>query len=339
MAQEQKLKKKGVRVYIPLFIVIGIILAITLYWYGQYTKFVRTDDAYIDTDNVSVSSKMLGRIVGLYAAEGDSIKQGELLAELDSSDLVAQREQNIAMKKQSMANLEQVIAQYNYNKESLKVLEANFDKAKEDFNRSKIQFTGGVISQEQYDHSRQSYVAADAQLGAAKSQLKVSEAQIGSSKAAIESAQAQIAVMESHLKNTKLYSPINGLVAKRWLLSGDIVQPGQSVLTVTNNKRLWVQVYLEETKISDVHLNQDVQFTVDAIQGVTFTGKVFSIGSNTASQFSLIPPSNASGNFTKVTQRIPLKISIDGTVKGSKLSDYNILAGMSVVVKIVKDRE
>ena len=119
-------------------------------------------------------------------------------------------------------------------------------------------------------------------------------------------------VIETQLKNAKLYSPISGIVAKRWLLPGDIVQPGQSVFTVTNNDKLWVAVYLEETKVAGVYVGQPSNFSIDAFPGVEFTGKVYSIGSNTASQFSLIPPNNASGNFTKVTQRVPLKISIDG---------------------------
>jgi len=138
------------------------------------------------------------------------------------------------------------------------------------------------------------------------------------------------------LGNTKLYAPSDGIIAKRWLLPGDITQPGQSVFTITNNHKLWIIVYLEETNLSQIHINQKARYTIDAFPGAVFTGRVFSIGSNTASQFSLIPPNNASGNFTKVTQRVPLKISIDGIEKGKKLSDYKILSGMSAVVKIIK---
>lgn len=171
---------------------------------------------------------------------------------------------------------------------------------------------------------------------AINSQLKVVQAQIESAKAAIASSNAQIGVIQSQLDNSRLYSPITGIVAKRWLLPGDVVQPGQAVFTVTNDRKLWVMVYLEETKIADVHLEQPSLFTLDAFPGTTFKGTVFSIGSNTASQFSLIPPSNASGNFTKVTQRIPVKISIDGNQGNTKLSNLHLVAGMSVVVKIIK---
>ena len=334
--QKDSKKKGGIRVYIPLFIVVALVLGAGIYWYREYTKYVRTDDAYIDTDNIAVSSKMLGRVVKVYAEEGDPVKQGELLAELDSSDIVAQRQRALAAKKQAEANLVQVQAQYQFSKESIKINQVNFDKAQSDFNRAKDQFNGGVIPEEQFDHAKNAFDAASAQLEAIKSQLRVVQAQIESAKAAIASSNAQIGVIQSQLDNSRLYSPITGIVAKRWLLPGDVVQPSQAVFTVTNDRKLWVMVYLEETKIADVHLEQSSLFTLDAFPETTFTGKVFSIGSNTASQFSLIPPSNASGNFTKVTQRIPVKISIDGTQGNTKLSALHLVAGMSVVVKIIK---
>jgi membrane fusion protein (multidrug efflux system) len=140
------------------------------------------------------------------------------------------------------------------------------------------------------------------------------------------------------LNNTKLYAPFDGVIAKRWLLAGDIVQPGQSVFSLTGKSLRWVIIYLEETKLAAVHLNQTAKFTIDAFGDRVFHGKVFSVGASTASQFSLIPANNASGNFTKVTQRIPVKISIDRDDNGSDISKLAILPGMSAVVKILKDK-
>jgi membrane fusion protein (multidrug efflux system) len=102
------------------------------------------------------------------------------------------------------------------------------------------------------------------------------------------------------------------------------------------NKNLWVVAFLEETKTSAVHVGQRVRFTIDAFPGVKFHGKVFLVGSATASVFSLIPANNASGNFTKVTQRIPVRISIESADSNKEISSYNILSGMSVEVKIIK---
>ena len=332
-------KKNGLRVYIPLIAVIVLVAVGGYYWYKEYTRYIKTDDALVDTDNISVSAKMMGRIVHLYAVEGDKVKAGQLLAELDSSDLLAQKQRAAVMIEQAQSNVIQAQAKLRYDEENIKVLEVSLQKAEDDFKRASEQFKGGVITEEQFSNIKNARATIDAKLKAAKTALGVSRAGINSAKAAVESAKAQLQVLETQLENTKLYSPIDGIIAKRWLLPGDVVQPGQSIFTVTNNNKLWVTVFLEETKIAGVRNGQDAIFTLDAFPDVSFTGKVFNIGSNTASQFSLIPPNNASGNFTKVTQRIPLKISIDGTESSGSASSFPILAGMSAVVKIVKERQ
>ncbi|MDR3705462.1 MAG: HlyD family secretion protein [Paludibacteraceae bacterium] len=329
-------KKKNWKVYIPLTAVVVIILIAGIVWYIDYSKYVSTDDAHVDSDNVSVSAKILGRISKVYAEEGDSVKAGMLLAELDSTDLQAQKQQAEAGKAQSEANKAQSEAKYLSDKKNLNVLVVNLSRAQEDFDRAKSQFAGDVISKEQYDHTKKSLESAKAQLESAKAQLEVSKAQVTSSAKTIGTSVAQINIIKTQLSNTKLYAPITGIAAKRWLLPGDIVQPGQSVYTINNNKKFWIIVYLEETKMGNMHIGQNAQFTIDAFPGETFTGKVFSIASNTASQFSLIPSNNASGNFTKVTQRVPIKISIDATESGKKVSSFNYLSGMSSVVKISK---
>jgi len=329
-------KKNNYKVYIPMLSVIAIVLIIGWFWYKEYSKYISTDDAYIESDNVSVSSKILGRIAAEYADEGDSAKKGMLLAVLDSTDLIAQKNQAIALKDQAIATKSQTEASYQFDQESIKVLQVNLDKTKEDYDRAKTQYEGNIITKETYEHSAKAFEAATAQLNASVIALSVSKAKVESSASAIKSAEAQVALIESQLKNTKLYAPMDGIIAKRWLLPGDIATSGQSIFTLTNNERYWVIVYLEETKISKIHIGQKVLFKIDAFSGVNFNGEIFSIGSNTASQFSLIPPNNASGNFTKVTQRVPIKISIAGTEKGAKINSFKYLAGMSVVVKIIK---
>jgi membrane fusion protein (multidrug efflux system) len=329
-------KNNKLRVYIPLALVILTVLTGAWYWYRDYTMYITTDDAHVDADNVSVSSKIIGRLSSVYANEGDSVKKGRLLADLDSSDLLAQRNQALALKAQSVANLAQSEVKYNSDQMSMKVLEINLEKAKDDMVRAKNQSEGGVITTEQFDHVKKAFETASAQLDAAKAQLTVTKSMIASASAAVETADAQVRVLDTQLRNTKLYAPADGVVARRWLLPGDIVQPGQSVFTLTINKNLWIVAFLEETKTSAVHIGQSVRFTIDAFPGVRFNGKVFLIGSATASVFSLIPANNASGNFTKVTQRIPVRISIEGTDSNKELSSFNILSGLSVEVKINK---
>jgi membrane fusion protein (multidrug efflux system) len=133
-----------------------------------------------------------------------------------------------------------------------------------------------------------------------------------------------------------LFAPNAGIIGKRWLMPGDIAQAGQSIFTIVNDRKFWITIFLEETKLENLHIGQQAIFSLDTYPNMVFTGKIFTISSNTASQFSLIPANNASGNFTKVTQRVQIKISIDGTQVGKSLSNYHIFSGMSAVVKIIR---
>lgn len=329
-------KKNNLRIYLPLFLITMAVIGGAIYWYIDYKKYITTDDAYITSDIITISPKIMGRLGELFVDEGDSVHQGQLLAVIDSTDILAQKQQTVAAKAQAEAGKLQAQAKYEFDTKSIQVQKLSMEKAQDDYNRAKTQFSGGVITGEQFDHLKKAYEIAQAQYSAAQAQLKITQSQIGSAQATINSSDAQINVIDTQLKNTRLYSPSDGLVAKRWLLPGDIVTVGQSVFTINNNTRYWIVVNLEETKMEKIHLNQDVLFTIDTYPGVTFKGKIYDIGSTTASQFSLIPPSNASGNFTKVTQRVPLKISIDSTKDGKSIKDFRLLTGMSAVVKIIK---
>lgn len=333
---KQDSKKSRLKVFIPLTIVVLAVLYGAWYWYRDYKLYITTDDAHIEADNITIGSKILGRIAAVHAEEGENVLLANLLVELDSSDLIAQRNQAVSLRSQAIASLRQSEVKYSSDQKSIRVQEINLEKTMEDLQRAKEQFAGGVITQEQFDHTKKAYESAEALLDAAKAQLTVSRSNINSASAAVETAGSQIKVLETQLKNTKLYSPASGIIAKRWLLSGDIVQPGQSVFTLTDGRAKWVIAFLEETKIGEITPGQEVLITIDAFKHRKFSGKVFLVGSSTASIFSLIPANNASGNFTKVTQRIPVKISIDEVDGGKELSQYNILPGMSAIVKFVR---
>ncbi|MDR2232104.1 MAG: HlyD family secretion protein [Tannerella sp.] len=325
---------KKFKVYIPLIIVILAVVVGGVVWYLDYRKYVSTDDAVVGSDVVTVSPKVMGRIVKLYVDEGDAVREGDLLAELDSTDLYAQKLQTQAVELQAQDNKTQTIAKYDYDVQNQKVLLIALDKANDDFARAETQFSGGVITREQYDHSKKALETAQAQFDASKAALQMSKAQIGTATSGVAVSKAQVGVVDSQLRNYKLFAPCDGMIAKRWLLEGDIVQPAQSIFTVNNTTKFWVQVYLEETKMTTVRDGSEAVFTIDALPDATFTGKVYDVGSTTASEFSLIPPNNASGNFTKVTQRVPLRISIDNVSGDKHLSDYHFFTGMSTVVKI-----
>ena len=148
-----------------------------------------------------------------------------------------------------------------------------------------------------------------------------------------------LAVLDSTMtEDYRIVSPVDGLIAKQWVVPGDLLQPGENIFTLNEGKKLWVTVYLQETKFDEVRMGLQALFTLDAYLGLPIYGKIFYIGAITASEFSLIPPDIASGNYTKVAQRIPLKISIDRVEGKEKLKvNLRLLSGMSANVKIVKE--
>jgi membrane fusion protein (multidrug efflux system) len=310
-SNSQKFYKQK-RIIIPAIILI-IVAVIALKWYQSRLGYVSTDDAFIDADKLNVSAKILGRITTLNFDEGDTVKTGQILVTLDSTDLIAQRNE-------SEANL-------SYSRENISLEKVNLDKAQEDFSRAEAQYKSNIIPKEQFDNARHALEQAKARYNLAKSNIKTSA--------------ARLAVIKTQLLNTLITSPMDGVIGKRWVLTGDIVQPGQPIYTVFDLKNIWVTADLEETKLGEIKNGDKVEISVDAYPDRNFAGEVYLIGSNTASQFSLIPPANASGNFTKVTQRVPVKISIhpvDGKGDPVNEKDIKLLPGMSVEIKVkIKD--
>ncbi|HTR98244.1 MAG TPA: HlyD family secretion protein [Bacteroidota bacterium] len=293
------------RVIIPLAILVALALGGAWYWYVNLRGYITSDDAYVDANRVAISSKILGRVARLTVDEADSVTAGEVLVMLDSTDLSAQ--------------MAQATAALALARESVTLSRVNLTRAQDDFRRADQQFKTAVITKEQYDHARSALDAAGAEMGIAVSR--------------VGTAQAQVGVVRAQLDNCTIVSPVNGKVAKRWVLQGDVVQPGQPVFTVYDGSQIWVTANLEETNLGALKLGDDVGISVDSYPDRIFGGKVFQFGGSTAAQFSLIPPNNASGNFTKVTQRVPIKISVEERTPGAA-SRAVLLPGMSVEIRI-----
>jgi membrane fusion protein (multidrug efflux system) len=293
------------RVLIPLLVFIAAGIGVFWYWYVSLRGVISSDDAYVDADRVSISSKILGRVTELRVDEGDHVTDGQELVRLDDRSLRAQEAQ--------------ARATLTLATESVSLSAVNLKRAQDDFHRAEMQFKQSVIPKEQYDHAVQA-------LAAARAEHAIATAKVGAAK-------AQLGIVETDLANTVIASPINGEVAKRWVLAGDVVQPGQPIFSIYDTTDLWVTANLEETKLTNVHEGDPVTIDVDAYPDIPLHGKVRQIEGYAASQFALIPPNNASGNFTKVAQRIPLKISLDlGEMNAN--SPHRLLPGMSVEVSI-----
>jgi membrane fusion protein (multidrug efflux system) len=294
------------RVLIPAILLLIVAAMVVFYWYHYLRGYVATDDAIIDSDALTISSKILGRIVALNADEGDSVKIGELLVQIDDSDLKAQEAQ--------------ARAALDYVQQNVQLAKIALDRDRDDFDRASMQYNDRVITGEQYDHARKTLEMAQAQQAVAVSQVKAS--------------QAQLAVIETQLTNTQIFASASGIVARKWVVPGDIVQAGQPILTLYDLNEIWVTANFEETKLASIHPGDSVYISVDAFPGRKLIGKVELISAAAASQFSLIPPNNASGNFTKVTQRVPVRIALSNIESSDPGGRLLLLPGMSVEVKV-----
>jgi membrane fusion protein, multidrug efflux system len=294
---------RNYKLTIPALLAVVVIAVLTWRWYLGTMAYVSTDDAFIGSDRVSISANILGRIDSLVVGEGDTVHAGQVLALLDDGDLRAQERQ---------ARAAVALAEENIN-----LTRVTLDRATVDHDRAAAQLKQSAISREQFDH--------------AYSELQVSRARSAIAVAQVAAARAQLGVIEAQLAHTVIRAPMEGVVAKRWALPGDVLQPSQAIFSIYDLRNLWVTAHLEETNLRNLHMHDPVEISVDAYPDVRFSGHIFQLGSSTASEFSLIPPNNASGNFTKVTQRVPVKITIDSLRADAGV---RLLPGMSVEVRV-----
>lgn len=267
---------------------------------------LNTDNAMVERTKATVSAKMVGLVAKINVKEGDFAAKGTLLVELETSELQAQ-------KKQAEANL--IVAQGAPN-----LAKVSLDKAQADFARAQRQYNDKIISTESYEHTEKALQSAQVDFNLAMKKVEV--------------AQAQLDLINATLNNARMTAPFDAVVAKKWMNEGDVLQPGQPILTMFEQHRAWVTANFEETKISRFKVGQNVDIHIDAYPGVVFHGKVEELGVNTGNQFSLIPVNNAAGNFTKVTQRIPVKIQITESTDLKDPQALRLLPGMSAVVDV-----
>jgi membrane fusion protein, multidrug efflux system len=279
--------------------VIILAMAVAALGYGAYfwldsVAYVSTDDAAVDGRQVKLSSKMLGRISEIGAAEGSKVKSGAVLVVLEDKDLKAQEAQAAA----SVA----------YARRNLEVAKIALDRSQEDYDRTNRLYAAAATTKENFDHAKKALDAAQAQYSLTQASADTSSAQLG--------------VIETQLANVRISSPIDGTVEKISLFPGDLAQPGQTILSVNNLDTIWVTANLEETKIGRIRVGTKVKMTVDAYPGRIFSGHVELI------RPGIVPSAFQIGEFTKTTQRIPVKIAIDSPLDGATL-----VPGMSVVTK------
>ena len=264
-------------------------------------KYISTDDASIDGRTIKLASKMLGRISSIDIEEGDLVKAGDSIVTLDAHDLKAQETQSQAA--------------LSYARRNMNLAEINLGKSRDDFERISSLYRSSAATKENYDHAQSALNVAQAQYDLAQSQVDTSRAQMG--------------VIEAQLLNTEIRTPISGTVDAISLSAGDIVQPGQTILTINDLSDIWIIANIEETKIAKIKPGADVLVTVDAFGRTPVNGRVEKIRSG------IVAPAFQIGEFTKTTRRIPVRISLSAeSIRESGFADVRLVPGMSVEVKI-----
>ncbi len=323
----QIMKKPASRIAIVAVVLAA--LGCGLYLFVHRTD-VSTDDAAIDGATVTISPKVAGYVKTLAITDNQLVKAGDVLLVLDEADYLTRRDRAKAVLEGAGAAAE--AARRNAETATvtapstlaaaeahLAAATANWDKAARDLKRMQ-RLSNDARSKEQLDQAvsvekgmRAALEAAQAQLRAAETAPHVvAEAQSNRDRLAAQVREAEAALQQAELDlaNTKITAPIDGRIAKRGVERGNYVQPGQALTTLVGND-LWVVANFKETQLRNVRVGQPVRIAIDAYPDKILTGKIDSIQAGTGAFFSAFPPENATGNFVKVVQRVPVKIVFD----------------------------
>jgi membrane fusion protein (multidrug efflux system) len=347
-----------------IIILIGIVVGsfYGIRWLHYYLTHASTDDARVKGNLISVSPTVQGKIRLLPIQEGNRVEKGQLIAQLREEDYQAQVDvasgdvkaieaalneagaDLIMAKEKTEKEVQQATAVLHASQARLKEAKAELLLAKLNYDRTEKLYKSQSVSTSDLDKVDSAFKLARAKVDRAeeeinenKAKLKVAEANTGEvtlkqrrlelSKGKLEEAGAKLEAARLKLAHTTVTSPIEGVVAKKIANIGEVVKPGQPVCVIVDLNNIWVEANLEETKVEHVRPDQFVDLKVDAYPKTEFTGKVVSVGAAAASEFSLIPDSRSAGNFTKVTQRIPIRIEVVDPPK-------QLRPGMMVVVGI-----
>jgi membrane fusion protein (multidrug efflux system) len=313
------------------------VLGIFVYAGSQYLASarsrVKTDNAYLAARVHLISSRVAGTVKNVLVDENQSVAAGTVLARLDPVDFEVRQQQAVAQAAQARAHVDECAAQIAQARAQISRDQARAVKASNDLSRASSLFEGGsgAISRQELDLARAEADAADASLRGTFSALD-------SAIAAAAAAKAQQAVAEATLENarlqlsyTEIIAPVTGRIGKKNLEVGNHVQPGQAILALVEPET-WINANFKETQLANLRAGQPVRVWIDAFPGKVFRGSVNSLSPGSGAQFALLPPDNATGNFTKIVQRVPVKITLDPASLGDCAE--RLVPGMSAVVEV-----
>ncbi len=293
---------------------------------------IETDNAFIEARIVPVSSKVAGTVARVLVGDNQFVKRGDLLLEIDARDYrlqIAKAAAGVGMAENETGG---ELMKAEGARAALQSAKVRFEQAVVDLNRAEKLFARDVLPKEQLDRLTTAKRVSEAQLKEAEEALRRAQTEAGlavksGGKAKILQRKAQLDEAELQLSYTKIYAPIDGYITRKSIETGVNIQAGQPLMALVPLQDAWITANYKERQITWLKPGQKVQFSVDAYPGKIFNGTVDSIMAGTGAAFSLLPPENATGNYVKVVQRVPVKISIDKKSDPERL----LRVGMSVI--------
>ena len=326
-------RKKGLSIFILLLLLIAIGSA--AYWYFFIKGFEETEDAYVSGNQVMVSAQVAGNISKINVDNMDPVQAGDVLLELDDTNAKLSFEQA----KSNLANAVRQVSQLNYTvkqlKSAVRANEITLAQAQGNLNRRVQLVKDGAIDKESFQHAKEAVELAKANLTTSQNQLEANQALLLdgplNEQPQIQSAVSNLKQAWLNLERTKIRSPIKGYVARRNAQVGQAVSVGGALMAVVNTDQMWLDANFKETQLTHMRIGQPVEIHFDLYgKDKTFDGKVVGIEMGTGSAFSLLPTQNATGNWIKVVQRVPVRIQLDP----QQLAENPLRIGLSATVKV-----
>ncbi|MBN9293915.1 MAG: HlyD family secretion protein [Flavobacteriia bacterium] len=321
-----------------------------------------TDNAQLDADIVPIRSSISGYIKEIHFEDNQEVKKGQLLITIDDVECKARLAQAEAALENAKANLAAVkntaiaskqnvsasIFSTESSQESINSAKARLNKVKEDFKRVQNMYNAQAatkaeldnvtaeleVAQAQYDSALKLLKVAESQSAGVQSQAMSQQAMISLAEAMVRQREAELKLAQTQLDYATIEAPCDGIVSKRSVEIGQFITTGQPVCSVVDNMNLWVTANFKETQLEKMKIGQQVAIKIDAYPHIKLNGKLNSFVGATGAKFSLLPPDNATGNFVKIVQRVPVKITIDNLTKEqAKILFPGLSAYVSVKVK------
>ncbi|WP_423146433.1 HlyD family secretion protein [Rubrolithibacter danxiaensis] len=343
MENNDKKPKRIIPIILGIILLIGAVFGIKEYIY--YSKHEDTDDAQIDGDISPVVARVGGYVDSILFEENQHVTEGQVLVKLDDRDLRIKLEQALAAQSGASANIGVSQSQISATSASSSTAKANMELAKvklwqanKDFERYANLIKDQAITQQQFDQAKANRDAAQAAYNAAQEQYKAAQEQVGTTRSqlkvtntGVNQRQADVDFARLQLSYATIKAPASGIVSKKNIQKGQLVQAGQSLFSIVNDKSLYITANFKETQLEDLRAGQKVDIEVDAFPDAKIEGEVYNFSPATGAKFSVLPPDNATGNFVKVVQRVPVKI----TLKADKSVMDKLRPGMSVKVSVL----